>query len=72
MLNYFMAGFTHYSHIFHFLGGVLEEGDPSPHTKEGGEGRRVKNKSYTESDGLMLVLNEFGKYVLYIFPHVKL
>lgn len=42
MLNYFMARFTHYSNIFPFLGGVLEEGDPSTHTEEGGEGRMKK------------------------------
>lgn len=75
MLNYFMARFTHYPNIFPFIGGVLDEGDPSTHTQkknQHGEGWKGRKKSFTESDCLMLVLNEFGKYVLNIFPPCKI
>lgn len=43
-----------------------------PHThKKVEKDEREEKKSFTESDCLMLVLNEFGKYVLNIFPPCK-
>lgn len=53
MLNYFMARFTHYPNIFPFIGGVLDEGDPSTHKK-----KKKTNMEKDEREEKKVLLNQ--------------